>query len=121
VWKCTEKDIYTLYGRFAGGGEKSKTPTHFSKMMQNVLKPLAKIRKKWVRNIHAKKSQQILLRLLSEWSQSTFGPNLHPKSSYTTVIPMTQRTPGMDFCANVILIKLHYLIDNDEMSILATV
>ena len=45
AWKCTEKEIYTLYGRFAGG-EGSKTPTHFSKMMQNVLKPLSKIQKK---------------------------------------------------------------------------
>jgi hypothetical protein len=46
--KCTEKEIYTLYGRFTEGGgrEGSKTPTHFSKTMQNVLKPLAKIRKK---------------------------------------------------------------------------
>jgi hypothetical protein len=56
VWKCTEKEIYTLYGRFTQG-EGSKTPTHFSKMMENVLKPLAKIRKEWVRNIHAKNSE----------------------------------------------------------------
>ena len=56
AWKCTEKEIFTLYGRFARGGG-SKTSTHFLKTMQNVLKPLAKIQKKWDRNIHAKNSE----------------------------------------------------------------
>jgi hypothetical protein len=39
----------------------SKTPTHFLKMMQNMLKPLAKIQEKWVRNIHAKNSEVLEL------------------------------------------------------------
>jgi hypothetical protein len=56
VWKCTEMEIYTLYGRFTGGGgEGSKTPTHFLKTMQNVLKPLAKIQNK--KKGHAKNSE----------------------------------------------------------------
>ena len=49
-------NFYSIWKVRTGRGG-SKISTHFLKTMQNVLKPLAKIQKKWDRNIHAKNSE----------------------------------------------------------------
>jgi hypothetical protein len=45
---------------------------------------MAKFRKQWVRNIQAKTPRWHIS--LGSWSESTLGPNLHPKSSYGFVL-----------------------------------
>jgi hypothetical protein len=56
AWKCTEKEIYTLYGRFTQGGG-VQNPNSFFENDAECVKTFGKNLKKWVRNIHAKNSE----------------------------------------------------------------